>query len=107
MKTIKQQGYSKLVEYEEDNKIKRVVLPTDEDNPDLGIPHGLPFADLLQGHVCEGMAQRIEDELHRSNIWTAQDVLKNPATVQGAILAAYAIDYSFILQLAKKEANNG
>lgn len=104
MKTIKQQGHSKLIEYEEDNQVKRVVLPVNEDNPNLGIPHGLPFADLLSSQVCEEMARRIENELHRSNIWTAQDILKNPATVQGAILAAYAIDYSFILQLAKKEA---
>lgn len=104
MKTIKTQGHSKLIEYEEDNKVKRIVLPVNEDDLNLGIPHGLPFADLLSSHVCEGMAERIETELHRSNIWTAQDVLKNPAVVQGAILAAYAIDYSFILQLAKKEA---
>lgn len=101
MKTIKQQGHSQLVEYQEGDTVKRVILPTGEDNVDLGIPHGFPFADLLKDKVCKGMAQRIEDELHRRNIWTAKDVLKNPAGVQGAVLAAYSIDYSFILQLAK------
>lgn len=104
MKTIKQDKHSKLVEYQENDTIKRVILPVNEDDTNMGIPYGLPFADLLKDHVCEEMAERIEVELHRAGIWTAQDALKNPAAVQGALLAAYAIDYSFILQLAKKEA---
>lgn len=103
MKIIKKDGHSQLVEYQEGGSIKRVILPLGEDDVNLGIPHGFPFADLLKEKVCEGMAQRIEDELHRAGIWTAKDALAKPAAIQGAILAAYAIDYSFILQLAKTQ----
>lgn len=101
MKIIKKDGHSQLVEYQEKGKTKRVILPRGEDDVNLGIPHGFPFADVLKDKVCKGMAERIEDELHKAGIWTAKDALSNPAGVQGAILSAYAIDYSFILQVAK------
>lgn len=107
MRIIKTEGHSKLVEYQEEGKPKRVILPVNEHDTNLGIPYGYDFANSLKDFVCSDMAQRIENELHRTNLWTLSDILNNPAKVQGAILAAYAIDYSFILQLAKKEIKDG
>lgn len=101
MKTIKQTGHSKLVELQEAEQVKRVILPVNEDNIELGIPYGFPFAEALKGHVCKGMAERIEAELHKAGIWTPEDISKNPGTAQGAVLAAYGVDYAILLQIAK------
>jgi len=99
--TLKQQGHSKLVEYQEEGQPKRVILPLNEDDINLGIPHGFPFAEMLKPHVCEPMAERIEAELHRAGIWTPADISKNPGAAQGAVLSAYGVDYAILLQLAK------
>lgn len=102
VKTIKTQGYSKLVEFEDKGQPKRVILPAGEDDPTLGIPHGFPFAEALKPHICEGMAERIEAELHRAGIWTPADISKNPGAAQGAVLSAYGVDYAILLQIAKQ-----
>lgn len=101
MKTIKQDGHSKLIEHQEAEQIKRVILPVGEDDINLGIPYGFPFAEALKGHVCKGMAERIEAELHRAGIWNPDDISKNPGVAQGAVLSAYGVDYAILLQLAK------
>lgn len=101
-RTIKQQGHSKLVEYREGERVKRVILPVDVNDTSLGIPHGFPFAEALKPHVCEGMAERIEAELHKAGIWTPADIAKNPGATQGAVMSAYGIDYAILLQIAKQ-----
>lgn len=98
---IKEQGHSKLVEFREGDQPKRVILPAGEDDPSLGIPHGFPFAEALKDKVCEGMAERIEAELHKVGIWTPADISKKPGAAQGAVMSAYGVDYAILLQLAK------
>lgn len=102
MKTIKQDGHSKLVEFEEGGQTRRAILPVGEEDLEMSIPHGFPFAEAIKDKVCEGMAQRIEAELHRRNLWTLEDVMKNPGTAQGAVLAAYGVDYAILIQLSKQ-----
>lgn len=102
MKTIKQQGHSKLIEFKEGKEVKRVILPVEEHDTNLGIPHGFPFAEMLKPHVCEPMAERIEAELHKAGIWTPDDIIKNPGAAQGAVLSAYGVDYAILLRLAKQ-----
>jgi hypothetical protein len=101
-KLIKQQGHSKLVEFTEGDRPKRAILPVGEDNLEMSIPHGFPFAEALKPHVCEGMAERIEAELHKVGIWTPADIQRNPGAAQGAVLSAYGVDYAILLQLAKQ-----
>ena len=101
MKTIKKVGHSKLVEFVEGGVTERVTLPLNENNVKLGIPHGFPFAEALKSHVCKGMAERIEAELHKAGIWTPADIIKNPGAAQGAVLSAYGVDYAILIQLAK------
>lgn len=100
-RVVKQTGHSKLVELQEAEQLKRVILPVGEDNIELGIPYGFPFAEALEGHVCAKMAERIEAELHKAGIWTPEDISKNPGKAQGAVLSAYGVDYAILLQIAK------
>jgi hypothetical protein len=102
MKIIRQDGHSKLVEFTEADQLKRVILPIGEHDLDLGIPYGFPFAETLKPYVCEPMAERIEAELHKAGVWTAEDATNNPGAVQGAVLSAYGVDYAILLQLAKQ-----
>ena len=103
MKTIKIQGKSKVVEYKEGGEIKRCVLPLDVEDIRLGAPYGLPFQMLLlKANVDERMAQKIERELHKRNIWTVEDLQSNPNAALSAIQAAYSLDVQKLLNLAKK-----
>lgn len=98
-RVVKEDGHSKLIETTD---AKRVILPVNEDDINLGIPYGFPFAEALKGHVCRGMAERIEAELHKAGIWNPNDISKNPGKAQGAVLSAYGVDYAILLQIAKQ-----
>lgn len=103
MKIIRVEGQSKVVEYQENGQLKRRILPNDSEEIKLGIPYGLPFALLLvEAKVPESMAGRIEKELHKAGLWTVEDLQEKPNAVRGAIQAAYAIDVSKLLNLARK-----
>lgn len=102
MRRIKKDGKSQLIEYVEADELKRVILPLNESDVALGIPYGFPFAEALKGKVCEGIAERLETELHKAGIWTPNDIIKNPGKAQGAVLSAYGVDYAILLQLARK-----
>ena len=103
MKTIKIQGRSKVVEYQENGEIKRCVLPLDAEDTKFGAPYGLPFQMLLQkANVDERMAQKIERELHNRNVWTIEDLQSNPNAALSAIQAAYSLDVQKLLNLAKR-----
>ena len=102
MKTIRKDGKSKLVEFKEGDNPQRVVLPTAEEDTNLGIPYGFPFAEALTEKIGERMAGLIEAELHKAGIWTPADIMKNPGAAQGAVLSAYGVDYAILLQIAKQ-----
>lgn len=70
---------------------------------DTGIPFGLPFEDRLSSFSVDSAV--LERELHKANIWTADDVLKNPRSVQGAVLAASRGSISEIASLAREFSN--
>lgn len=102
MKTITNSGHSQLIEWTDDTgKLRRGVLPVGETGTALAIPHGLPFAEILAPHVCEGMAERIEERLHQVGIWTSDDLRNKPEAALGAVQAAYGVDLAILLQLAR------
>lgn len=75
MKTIRTDGQSKLVEYEQGGRIRRGILPANSDDTGLAIPYGLPFAALLeQAGKAPAEALEIERKLHEAGIWTEADV---------------------------------
>lgn len=107
VKVVKSDRQSALVEYQENGQTKRVIVPAsvaidgvvDDNDLALGIPYGIAWANLVKPSTTP---QRIETELHRAGIWTAEDALKNAAAVQGAIQAAYSVDFSTIMKIAKE-----
>jgi hypothetical protein len=57
-----------------------------EDQFDMGIPYGIPFD--LKFHQFVITPEKLSLVFHQSNLWTVDDLVKNPKAVQGAILAA-------------------
>ena len=108
VKILQQSGHSVLVEYLEKGKLKRATIPPDtikegqvsQYSLKLGIPYGLPWAELI---TLKASPERLQEELHRIGIWTAEDALQNAQGVLGAIQATYGTDMSKIMAIAKKE----
>lgn len=106
IKIIQHQGHSALVEYLSGKKIKRVTIPANvihgeqvsKYNLNLGIPYGVDWARRIN---LKASPQKLEDELHRVGIWTADDALQNANKLLGAIQATYAVDLSTLLRIAK------
>jgi hypothetical protein len=107
VKIIQHQGHSALVEYIEGGKTKRVTIPAtaikDEQvskyKLDMGIPYGVPWSQIR----LSASPEKLEQELHRVGIWTAEDALNNAQKVLGAIQATYTVDLSKIMAIAKHE----
>jgi hypothetical protein len=107
IKVVRSDKQSALVEYQDGNETKRVIVPVsavvdnviDDNDLALGIPYGLAWANLVTPSTN---SKRIEAELRRAGIWTAEDALKNAPAVQGAVQAAYSIDFSTIMRIAKE-----
>lgn len=70
---------------------------------DMGLPFGLPFSTSISSVTIDPEA--LETELHKADIWTSADVMKNPKGVQGAILAASRVVISEIASLAREFSN--
>lgn len=96
-----------MVEYTRAGKLARVVVPVeaviggavDADLIEAGVPYGLPIASLV---TLKATSADFETNLHKNDIWTAEDILTHPAEVQGALQATYAVDVSTIFTVASK-----
>jgi hypothetical protein len=108
VKIIQRQSHSALVEWRENNKLRRATIPTrtifddqvSKYDLDLGIPYGLEWSELIK---LSASPEQLEQELRRVGIWTAEDVLHNADKVRGAIQATYGVDLGKIMRVAKKE----
>lgn len=102
-----------LVEYAEDGVPMRVSIKASslitskdgitfvsKDNLDTGLPYGVPWKYKLE--ISEVTPESVEIELHKAGIWTADDAIKNPSTVQSAIMSAFRTPLSDILKVAKQ-----
>ena len=107
VKIIQQSGQSALVEYQETGATKRVTIPArdiydgqvNKYNLNLGIPYGVRWSELIE---LKASSARLEENLHRIGIWTAEDALRDAQKVLGAIQATYQVDLSAILRIAKE-----
>ena len=69
----------------EDGKCDKAVLKAAH-------PYGVPWAKLLVLEpIVEIVPERVEDELHRRQIWTVSDIEGNAMGAQHALLAAAAL----------------
>lgn len=92
-----------LIEWTRDDMIHRGWIPDDMINADnevtertiqSSIPFGLPFEHIIDRQTIS--PQILADSLRRRGIWTEEDVMKNPETVQKAIIASAELSVSRI-----------
>jgi hypothetical protein len=62
------------------------IYEIDSDNLELAIPYGIDWNDNLEDFIIR--KADLIDALKDNGIWTAEDFLKNPAAVKGAISAS-------------------
>lgn len=93
MQEIKREGKTKVVQ--DPTTAERVILPIGEDDPQLGIPYGLPWED-----ICQHPA--MPDALRRAGIYTYDDLKAKPNEVAGVIAAVYGQDYHLLLIAARQ-----
>ena len=111
IKIIQQQGQSALVEWLEKETLQRTVIPLEvindeqqvsQTNLKRGILYGLKWSEIVK---LSATSERLEQQLRRVGIWTAEDALGNAEKVLGAIQATYQIDLGRIMQIAKREGS--
>jgi hypothetical protein len=104
---------STLVELSVPGKLQRFVVPSssvkdgliDEEELEMGVPYGIPWETALPP-----LRVKVEDlahELRLRDIWTAEDALRNPQAVYGALQAVYGVELSTILQTASNHPKKG
>lgn len=69
------------------------------ENPQRGYPYGVDFSHALSPSVT---SHDICRELRKRGLWTAEDLQKNPELIKGALQAAYGVDLSQIIAIAKQ-----
>ena len=103
---IARDGDAVLVEYEQDGKPRRVVVPKDvvhgtqvsKENLDASIEYGVGLNIVLEFPTA---AQFIE-KLNARGVWTNEDLLQNMATVRAILNEYVAINQARIRERAKK-----
>jgi len=97
-----------FAEWHEDDMPVRGHIPLNVVNGDevldaamsLAIPYGIDWTFYLEGAGCH-ISERVAMCLRKANVWTLQDVIRNPAAVDGALKQAYSLDFQVIMKLAK------
>jgi hypothetical protein len=92
---------AKLVAWTEEGHPRRSWVPSHLISPDLEVslkvlresaPYGLPFDHIIKSVTIT--ADAFSDALHRRNIWTQEDVMRNPDAVSKALIAAAGLSVS-------------
>lgn len=92
---IRRKGQAILVQWEDDGLHRAQIPPhalLDGDEVDpvellMGIPYGLPWAEIMGDLVISG--EEIEDTLRRHGIWSLEDLRTDPTSAAGALMAAH------------------
>ena len=112
VKIIARDGHSVLIEWVDNGKLYRGVLPSSSIEGDgyvykielkRAAPYGIPWEEVV---ILKATSDQLAQNLRMREIWTAQDVYDQPEQVQSAIMATYGIDYHMLLKLANKEAKH-
>ncbi len=84
------------------------ATPTTEEDVDLGIPYGLPWAKII-GQI-KASPKDIEEKLHKHGIFTAEQLRARPQVAMNAIRDALGLDLTNLLDKTDqfvKEIQNG
>lgn len=107
VRVISHKGPSAMIECSLDGLTKRFVLAhklvqdgqVDIEELRQAAPYGLPIADLF-GNMVQFTPQRLEQACRERGLWTAEDFVKNPSLVQGALQDALRLDTGTITGIA-------
>jgi hypothetical protein len=107
-RVISRKGTSAMIECTVDGLLKRFVLPLEkvvDEQVDIfeleqAAPYGLPIGELLP--KVQFTPQRLEQACRERGLWTAEDFVKNPSLVQGALQDALRLDTGLITGIALK-----
>jgi hypothetical protein len=107
VRIVVSRGKGAVVEWVEDGKAFRKIVPLSkmkgdkigEDVLDKSPDYGVPWAKEIK---LNASAEDLEIALHNAGVWTAEDAMKNPRAIIGAINTAYKNDLAAILKAAKK-----
>jgi len=103
VRVVKVTGEAALVEWLEDGRPRRCVLPVglagseiDAETLGLGAPYGLPWEEII---VLQATPDALADNLRRAGIWTLDD-MQDSKRVFGVIQATYGVDLGALIQAA-------
>jgi len=104
---LSSKGASALVEYMDNGVLQRKYVPTDKvlnqfvDDQVLarGIPYGFPWEEI----VINFNMQQFALEMHNADLWTVEDVLKNPKKVTGVLRKIFEDSFRTVLETALRE----
>ena len=101
---------STLVEFVDNGKTKRVIVPResvqngrcDEEVLKMGILHGIPWAEMeikVDGAILEA-------ELHRAGIWTLDDLRSRAGHINAALARATQTTLNNFIKFAESYKEN-
>ncbi len=100
VKVVKSKGQVTLVEWDDEGRFRRILIPREEvlsdkggkglvsqESLDMGIPYGVNWEIAIKkSFVITGA--KVAEQLEVVGIWTKEDYAQNPSTVQHAVLGA-------------------
>lgn len=98
-----------LVQWQEDGKLRRGWIPDTLISPNSEVnnrvlseaaPGGLPFEQIFKNISIS--AEDLADALRRRNIWTEEDIQRNPAAIAQALLVAAQVSVSRIQTMIRE-----
>lgn len=105
---LKVAGGSALVEWVENGEVRRGYLPTNKVRegallPPTELKRALPYGVRWEKVKLIADPQRLAKELHDRDIWTYDDLVKNPGGGLSALQAAYRVDLAALLSFAREQ----
>lgn len=97
-----------LVKYLDGDDLHKVYIPTSKlskgkvEEPVLkkGVPYGLPWDKI---ELPEITGEQLAEELHKRNIWTAEEFRRNPEGVRAAINHLYGKPLAILTAFVREE----
>ena len=109
VKIIARDGHSALIEWVDNGKLYRGILPIASIRGDSYVtktelkraaPYGTPWEEVV---ILKATSEQLAQNLRMRGIWTGQDVYDQPEQTQSAIMATYGLDYHTLLKIAHRE----
>ena len=97
-----------LVKYLDGDDLRKVYIPTSKLSKDKvdetvlkkGVPYGLPW-DKIEFPEITG--EQLAKELHKRNVWTAEEFRRNPEGVRAAVNHLYGKPLAILTKFVREE----